>query len=522
MRNTFCLERYRRFGCLAVLWAFLCMPLYAQVQFKSVSADSFPSVKLVATDRNPVSHNSDFFIVEDGANCTFTFASKPAKPDDQGLSILVVMENHYLPQRAMQREFFKGVLSNAVSGMLGAIDEMAVVTFDWYRNDQLLYPAQPEFTNKPDVVKEKVNAITAPSALANQNQGSEIFLALHEALSYFEKYKTDKKKIILLLSDEYYNIFDTRQTAGSVSDKAVALNIPIYSLRYDIGMKDKYTIKDVVDASFGETMWTDGNNAENVVQQLIKFIKNAPQRLAGSEYTISYTAASSRDGKNHSAVLKTKTGQSILFSYTAPPPTFADRFEENKLLFILLGVAFIGLIFAGFKWNKARVQRIAAEEALRQKNLKSMQEKQRQAEEKIAAQDRHLENIVRQTEEEKRKQQEEERRKHEQEREKQLIHEMRARGSFARIVTAKEFGGVLEINKPEIIIGREAGADIVFAHNTVSRKHAVVTYEGGKYYIRDLNSSNGVKVNGTKISGTHPLNDADHVLLGDVAFTFHL
>jgi hypothetical protein len=87
------MERYRPFECLAVLWAFLCMPLYAQVQVKSVSADSFPSVKLVATNRNPVAHNSDFFLVEDGANCTFTFGAKLAKPDDQGLSILIIYRN---------------------------------------------------------------------------------------------------------------------------------------------------------------------------------------------------------------------------------------------------------------------------------------------------------------------------------------------------------------------------------------------------------------------------------------------
>lgn len=52
----------------------------------------------------------------------------------------------------------------------------------------------------------------------------------------------------------------------------------------------------------------------------------------------------------------------------------------------------------------------------------------------------------------------------------------------------------------------------------ISREHVRVTCEGGKYYIEDLKSTNGTKVNGSAISAASktPLNDGDVILLADV------
>lgn len=48
-------------------------------------------------------------------------------------------------------------------------------------------------------------------------------------------------------------------------------------------------------------------------------------------------------------------------------------------------------------------------------------------------------------------------------------------------------------------VGRE-NSDILLAHNTVSRKHAVVTVEEGRAYVEDSGSSNGTIVAGVKIA----------------------
>ena len=54
----------------------------------------------------------------------------------------------------------------------------------------------------------------------------------------------------------------------------------------------------------------------------------------------------------------------------------------------------------------------------------------------------------------------------------------------------------------------------------VSRRHAEVRPSGGSWIVRDLGSTNGVKVNGRRITGPSPLEPGARIALGtaDVRF----
>ncbi len=71
--------------------------------------------------------------------------------------------------------------------------------------------------------------------------------------------------------------------------------------------------------------------------------------------------------------------------------------------------------------------------------------------------------------------------------------------------------------KNSVTIGRSAEADIIIQDNIVSRKHARVFKSGNKYYIEDLNSTNGVFVNGKKVKGKTVISFHDEIRIG-----FHL
>ncbi|MFO7562450.1 MAG: FHA domain-containing protein [Enhygromyxa sp.] len=64
-------------------------------------------------------------------------------------------------------------------------------------------------------------------------------------------------------------------------------------------------------------------------------------------------------------------------------------------------------------------------------------------------------------------------------------------------------------------LGREGSTDVVLDHADVSRHHAAleVTYEGAT--IRDLDSKNGVLVDGRKVDEA-PLEDGSQVALGEL------
>ena len=64
------------------------------------------------------------------------------------------------------------------------------------------------------------------------------------------------------------------------------------------------------------------------------------------------------------------------------------------------------------------------------------------------------------------------------------------------------------------VLGRSRDCDVVIHDENVSRKHAEVRPSGGAWIVRDLGSTNGVKVNGRKISGGQSLRPGDSIELG--------
>lgn len=72
-------------------------------------------------------------------------------------------------------------------------------------------------------------------------------------------------------------------------------------------------------------------------------------------------------------------------------------------------------------------------------------------------------------------------------------------------------------------VGRSRDCDILLEDANVSRHHAEIRPgAGGSWTIADLGSTNGVRVNGRDISGAHPLEPGDHVVVGTVDARFEV
>ena len=72
------------------------------------------------------------------------------------------------------------------------------------------------------------------------------------------------------------------------------------------------------------------------------------------------------------------------------------------------------------------------------------------------------------------------------------------------------------------VLGRSRDADVVLDDPNVSRRHAEVRPSGGSWIVRDLGSTNGVKVNGRRIQGPQSLKSGDTIELGTARVTFEL
>jgi adenylate cyclase len=61
-------------------------------------------------------------------------------------------------------------------------------------------------------------------------------------------------------------------------------------------------------------------------------------------------------------------------------------------------------------------------------------------------------------------------------------------------------GDPIPLLKSTLMIGRRESADIVLRFPNVSGHHCELSLEGGYWTIKDLRSSNGIKVNGTRVT----------------------
>jgi len=72
-----------------------------------------------------------------------------------------------------------------------------------------------------------------------------------------------------------------------------------------------------------------------------------------------------------------------------------------------------------------------------------------------------------------------------------------------------------------MVIGRVPGVGLLLDHHTVSRRHAEMVCDPfGRWWIRDLGSTNGTVVDGEPIGGERVLSPGDFISLGDYTLSF--
>jgi hypothetical protein len=68
------------------------------------------------------------------------------------------------------------------------------------------------------------------------------------------------------------------------------------------------------------------------------------------------------------------------------------------------------------------------------------------------------------------------------------------------------------------VVGRSALCDIVVAHEFVSRRHAVLSRDDGRWWLEDCGSRNGTWVNGRRVSPLTEVAPGDRITLADAAY----
>jgi hypothetical protein len=72
--------------------------------------------------------------------------------------------------------------------------------------------------------------------------------------------------------------------------------------------------------------------------------------------------------------------------------------------------------------------------------------------------------------------------------------------SFLALLRAGRSHPLPDLIGARIEIGRSSACQLVLGDDTVSRRHAELRYEDGRWLLRDLNSSNGTYINGRLVT----------------------
>jgi hypothetical protein len=80
-------------------------------------------------------------------------------------------------------------------------------------------------------------------------------------------------------------------------------------------------------------------------------------------------------------------------------------------------------------------------------------------------------------------------------------------------------GERLGLGEAVVTVGRRPESTLVMADPNVSRNHAEVRPRGNGWLVVDLGSTNGTRVNGTRIS-SHELSDGDEIAFGNTLVRF--
>lgn len=68
------------------------------------------------------------------------------------------------------------------------------------------------------------------------------------------------------------------------------------------------------------------------------------------------------------------------------------------------------------------------------------------------------------------------------------------------LLLALSEGPHIPIDKPILLVGRSDECDVVIPSRKVSRRHCVLVSRGHALLVRDLGSTNGIRINGVRIT----------------------
>ncbi len=84
---------------------------------------------------------------------------------------------------------------------------------------------------------------------------------------------------------------------------------------------------------------------------------------------------------------------------------------------------------------------------------------------------------------------------------------------FLQVTNGNQPGRLIELSGEPVFLGRHPDCQIILSHNAVSRRHAKISSNGKKFFLKDLGSNNGTTVDGNPTQGAVELHDGSEIAI---------
>jgi hypothetical protein len=493
------------------------------VKFKSVKGDNFPKLSGEIWFRNPNEINSSSVFVSENGKVKNLLLSNQRVGDSisRNKAVIFLMVNPG-PTKKVQFDWYRNVIGSTLSGdYIQPGDKIQIISFNQQLQGQLLYPSSFNFTDQSEILKKQlVDMHAIPYKSTCGGTRTLIWSAIDQVLDLIEKENLNIPVSIIVVSDD--NSCITQQANQTPVEKAKKLGVGVYAISRDD--KNRFnSIEKICLESFGSYFIAPNNDLDQAQSQIQLIMSEITKRAAGQSFDYSYTTDFENDGSSQPVTIN-MSGSVIDAFIQMPEKNTIQWMKSNWLILCLIFLVFGLIVFFIIKNNKDSKQKQFEIEQRAHEELRRLKNDQERVDadmaQQMADQERQLHQMRLKSQQEEESKRQIEKNKHAEEQKSFLLQEMKMRGNLPWLILVlqgQEYR--YEINDPIFTIGRELSNNLNIPDSTMSRKHAVIKFKNGEYTIQDLNSSNGIIVNGQKQSEII-LMHGDVIQIGQSMLTF--
>jgi hypothetical protein len=485
---------------------------------KEVKSDfsNYPSVSIDFWTRSSQKLNkNEIGILEDGKKVAVENVNrifKAGQPVAKNKYVLILLQNHYSLKGIDQRIYFKNLINQGLSGRIKRGDKYIVATFDWYRQGKYInFEFGETFTDNNEELLNNIFSISSPSSLDNEQKGSDIYAALNEALDFFTSIKDTLPKNVVVLSDDFPNIVSS-VTPAQVAEKSQLLDIPIYGISHNIGSSryNKVMENEICKKSNGNYYLSPNNNPKIAGDYLASFIDSMNIKSLGVHQRITYKSVYPRTGEavKLQIDIKDQPSKNIEVDYPFDMMEWIKARPWQFVIAFAILVAFILILIFTIKWIKKR----KIEKIIQQQEQDFQLKKNRDELEKLHHHQEELKSKYERDQQELNTKLQKER----------LTNMLNSSGQKVNLIYTYQ-GKTTVIPMPgiEFTIGRAPQNNLVLDLPFVSKSHLILSFgEDGKFYVKDLKSTNGSLLNNVRFYDKVAINNGDIISIGMIDIKF--